>query len=231
MEIIEAISPYGSPVKIDYALYPSVLDAFIRYKKADDDETFDSLLDRINKVKHEQTEDQLKGIQFESEINRVLIGGDVSDIKYTEAHKEIAARLVNCTDVQKYIEVVIKTRVGNIKLYGIVDYMFGEMAVDLKGTSNYKLNKYKDSTQHQIYSLICKLKGKPLKQFKYLVTDYEKVFQETYIPSDNMFSKLIYTIYEFVDFIEYYKANITDEKIFGKETRPVNPASPLPEVR
>ncbi|SMC52505.1 hypothetical protein [Pedobacter nyackensis] len=217
MEILEAINPNGEPVKVDYAFYPSVLDAFIRYKKADDDETFDSLLNRINKVKTEQTEDQLRGVQFESDVNAILKGGDVSSINYTEAHKQVAARLINCTGLQEYIEVVIRTRVGNVKLYGIVDYMFDEMAVDLKGTSNYKLNKYKDSTQHPIYSLICKLKGKPLKQFKYLVTDYEKVFQETYIPSDNMFHKLIYLIYEFVEFIEHYKANITDKKIFGLE--------------
>lgn len=228
MEILPVISTDGSSIPISYAIYPSLLDAFLRYKKHDDDETFDSLLDRINKTKHEQTESQLKGVEFESTINEELavqkLGfvdsmyqrkeGLINGFKI-ETVDELVRRLMHNTGAQKYMEVIIHTHLGNIKLYGIVDYEFPDMIVDLKGTDNYKCNKYKDSTQHPVYSLIRHLKGTPIKQFKYLVSDYENVFQETYIPSQNMYDKLMLIIFEFIAFIERYKANITDMKVFG----------------
>jgi len=241
MEFLKVISTDNNPVPIDYAIYPSLLDAYLRYKKNDDDETFDSLFDKINKVKTEQTEAQLKGVEFEMAINSKLKG--LSLLQDNDSYitgdftfkidliDKIVERLQFSTSMQKYMEVIIHTHVGNIKLYGIVDYDFPEMITDLKTTSNYKCNKYEDNTQHSIYSLIRKLKGKPLKAFKYLVTDFEKVYQETYIPTDNMFNKLMLTIFEFINFINHFKTNITDEKIFGSETRSIKSTIALPEVR
>lgn len=219
-----------------YAIYPSLLDSFLKYKKADDDETFAYLLDKINKVKTEQTEQQLKGIEFENLVGLVINANKTHQhdlLKqdhevYETDNFEFKAGLVNkIADKlrgrqmeQNYIEAIINTKVGRIKLYGIVDYRFEDMIVDLKTTGNYKINKYTDTkdwkyTQHLIYPLIRKTMGNPVKAFKYVVTDFENDYQETYIPTEAMDIKLMQLIYEFVAFIEYYKPNITDYTVFG----------------
>ena len=184
MDILKVVSTDNAPITVDYAIYPSLLDAYLRYKRNDDDETFDSLFEKINKIKTEQSDAQLKGVEFEMAINSKLKG--LSLLREDDLYKtgdfafkvdlidKIAERLQSATSMQKYMEVIIHTHVGNIKLYGIVDYDFPEMITDLKTTSNYKCNKYEDNTQHPIYSLIRKLNAKPLKAFKYLVTDFEK---------------------------------------------------------
>jgi hypothetical protein len=218
-------------VKVDYAIYPSLLDAFLRYKRKDDDETFISLFDKINKVQSEQSEQQLRGIEFEALVNEVLSAkktGDYAFIFYqdgyyltsnfkfkTEVIDKITSKLHNSTAKQEYMESIIPSHIGNIKLYGITDYTFPEMIVDLKTTSAYKCNKYKDNAQHATYSLIREMNGSPIKAFKYLATDFEKVYQETYIPNDVLHQKLMFTVFEFISFIEYFKKHITDTKIFG----------------
>lgn len=243
MEILKVVSQNNEPIPVDYAIYPSLLDAYLRYKKNDDDETFDSLFDKINKVRSDQTEFQQKGSEFEGLVNDAInkdpLTIAVDDRHYATEHfnfkieiiEKLKRKLIHATEKQKYMEVIIHTHMGNIKLYGIVDYDFPDMIVDLKGTENYKCNKYEDSTQHPVYSLIRHLNGRPIKGFKYLVSDYDKVFQETYIPSDNMFIKLILTIFEFINFINHFKLNITDEKIFGGKKESVTAPVEVSEIR
>lgn len=223
------IHPAEKTVKVDYAIYPSLLDAFVRYKEHDDDETFAALFDKINKVKTPQTEEQLKGVAFESCINALIDGKDVelsnngkmflhSGFEFkVDLMFKISSKLRNCQMKQNYLECIVDTKFGKIKLYGIADYRFDGMLVDLKTTANYKINKYKIHTQHPVYSLIRKQMGQPLKAFKYVISDFENDYQETYIPTDAMHFKLMQLIYEFITFINYYKPNITNMKVFGGE--------------
>jgi len=236
MEILAAISPDGKEVPFDYAITPTLLNAYLRFKDADDDETFESLINKINGVKGESVDAILKGIAFENTINDLIDGNkdriDVSDdnqhfiVNWKGDDEErlllnaplvngIAERLKFNTGKQKYMEAIIHTHVGNIKLYGIVDYDYPEMVVDLKGTDKYKCGKYEDNTQHPVYSLIRKLNDRPIKAFKYLVSDYTREYQETYIPTEQMYQKLMLTIYEFIAFINHFKKHITNTKIFG----------------
>lgn len=232
--------------KINYAIYPSLLDAYLRFKRHDDDETFDNLFDKINKVKTEQTEQQVRGVEFEGLVNDKIDGKlmtPADDLRYYSSMNfqfkadlidSIAGKLKNAISRQEYIECILPSHVGNIKLYGIIDFRFPRMITDLKGTENYKCNKYQDNCQHPVYTLIEKVNFRSIDAFKYVVSDYEKRYQETYIPTENMHQKLMITIYEFINFIEYFKSNITDQKIFGHEetkTGPIKTATSLPEVR
>ncbi|RZJ89603.1 MAG: hypothetical protein EOO20_10510 [Chryseobacterium sp.] len=236
MEILAAISPEGQDIQVDYAITPTLLNAYLRFKDADDDETFESLINKINGVKGDQVDAILKGIAFEKLVND-LIDGNKDDIEVSDDNQfyivnwkgddeerllfnaklvnGIAERLKFNTGKQEYMEVVIHSHVGNIKLYGIVDYDYPEMVVDLKGTEKYKCGKFEDNTQHPVYSLIRKLNNKPIKAFKYLVSDYTREYQETYIPTEQMYQKLMFTIYEFIAFINHFKKHITNTKIFG----------------
>lgn len=217
---------------VDYAIYPSLLDAYLRFKRTDDEETFSALFDKINGVKSEQTEQQLKGVLFEQCINDLIDGKDIQLSDDAKSFKcgpfafkidlmyKIASKLRKCRMKQNYIECIINTKVGKIKLYGIADYRFDDMLVDLKTTASYKVNKYTDSkdikyTQHLMYPLIKKHLGTPISAFKYVASDFENDFQETFIPTENMEHKLMAIIYEFIVFINHFKVNITDMKVFG----------------
>lgn len=209
--------------KVDYAIYPSLLDAYLRYKKNDDEETFTSLFNRINKVPQDEVpEHVVKGIEFENFVNNLLYEGrpensyNPGDSKLIDIGEQIASKLDKCIELQKYEETIIETPVGRIKLYGIIDYDFPDMIVDLKTVVEYSCNKYEKYAQHPTYALIRKNNGQPIKAFKYLITDFNRVYQETYIPTDQMYQKLMFTIYEFIAFINHFKKHITNTKIFGQ---------------
>jgi hypothetical protein len=210
---------------MEYSIYPSLLDAYLRFKRHDDEETFQSLFDKINRVETEKTEAQLRGVEFEQLINKVIDGNECSFLNdhyltdnfrfNIELVKAIANKLSGAIQRQEYMEAIMKTHAGKIRLYGIADFSFPEMLADLKGTSNYKYCKYKDNTQHPTYSLIKKLNGSPIKAFKYVASDFDKMFIETYIPSENMHDKLMITVFEFIRFIEHFRKHITNDKIFS----------------
>lgn len=211
-------------MKVDYAIYPSLLDAYLRYKRNDDEETFISLFNRINKIQDDEVpEHVLKGIEFENLVNAIVIDGlpedfyDTGDNDLIPLARKIAGKLEKSSAIQKYEETILVTHYGKIKLYGIIDFDFPEMITDLKTVVNYSCNKYKEYCQHPCYSLIRHQNGNPIKAFKYLITDFKKVYQETYIPSPLMYDKLMFTIYEFISFINHFKKYITNEKIFGGE--------------
>lgn len=216
MEFIPVISSTGQAIKADYAINPTLLDSYLRFKRKDDDETFDSLMCKINGIKQELAPEVMeviqKGIDFEDTINQALQGGEIEKTFITD---KIVAKLTHCTGQQVYQEAFIHTPYGIIKLYGIIDYDFPEMIVDLKTVVHYSCGKYSDYSQHPMYSLIRELKGNPLKAFKYLITDFNRVYQETYIPSNHMYMVLMQNVYEFIAFINHFKPHITNTKIFG----------------
>lgn len=218
---------------IDYKLYPSILDSYLFFKKRDDDETFESLFNKINKVPTEQTEEQLKGVEFESLVNEridhlrengpLFYNDIIGDHYHTDNFKfkawlvdRFVFKLQHAIARQKMISAVIPSHAGNIQLFGFVDYAFPEMDADLKTTSEYKLLKYEKHCQHKSYSLIRKLNGTPIKKFYYLPTDFERYYQEAYVPSEKMHRELLGVMFEFIGFLNHFKKYVTNEKIFGQ---------------
>lgn len=221
MEFIAVSQPKdGTPIKYDYAITPTLLDAYLRFKRKDDDETFESLMCKINGIKQDLAPEIQQtiqnGIDFENAVNRALKGTPKDTELGVEVIQRIVAKLQHNTGQQVYQEAFIHTPYGIIKFYGIIDYDYPDMIVDLKTVAHYSCNKYIDYSQHPMYSLIRHLKNNPLKAFKYLITDFKKVYQETYIPSEHMFTGLMQNTYEFIAFLNHFKPHITNTKIFGK---------------
>jgi hypothetical protein len=214
--------------KIKYQIYPSLLDSYSRFKSYNDEESLKNLLDRINKVEQDRPDHVMKGIAFEGCVNLVL-DGFVPDMdghgQYIMGNQtfdpaiisQVAGKLKYCTGVQEYIESVIETPVGLVKLYGIIDYRFPEMIVDLKGRELYNYGDFSKYSQRLCYALISKSNGNPIKAFKYVISDYKNVFVETYIPNEREEAKFIDMVVEFCQFIEHMKGFITDKKIFGED--------------
>jgi hypothetical protein len=190
-----------------YQITPTLLDAFARFERHQDEESFNDLINKINRVKSDQTDHQLKGIAFENEVN-----GIKSDF-YFEPNiiSDIQSRILNNIGSQ----VKISAEVNGINFYGIADYVFPEMILDLKGTGNYYYGKFKKKNQFPVYSFIKELNKEPIKQFKYLVSDYVNVYQETYIPTQKIYDDLLEFTGEFIRFINHFKSRIINPAIFG----------------
>ena len=205
---------------ISYAFYPTLLDSYGRFKRSEDDLSFNDLFDKINKVKSETDEQRLKGIAFESLINEMIHSGNVNcingqflsgDFQFDErVVLMIYEKLKRTTKIQSYQEGIIETSKGNVKLYGIFDYEFPEMTVDLKTTANYRFGKYENNMQHHFTSLIT-----DKKEFNYVATDFEYVYIENYWLTDKTKKACMDEILDFIDFIEYYSKLITDRTIFN----------------
>jgi len=231
--------------KPNYRIYPTLLDAFNYYvapvkylsEKEDapseqeiTDKQFKELIDKINRVPYETTEAQQKGCDFESLVNELLDGKPVETVETQKNgtaykyganifSKDIADRvtkeLTGCSTRSERISTVLNTPVGLVELYGVMDYSFPGIQVDLKTTGKYDFLKYKDNTQHKVYPVIARENFILVDEFNYLVTDFKDVYVESYTFSFNLYDEVIANICQFVDFIEQNRHLITDKKIFA----------------
>lgn len=211
---------------IKYAIYPTILDSFYWYKRGYNEKQ--ELINKINRVKTEMAEPAKKGVAFENVINMLLKAKNhplLTEAEHyesdgfvfrTEIVNRIAAKLINATKQQEYIQATVQTPVGDIKVYGFIDYSYPDMYVDLKTTATYKKDKYAINNQHKCYPLLGQLNGKPIKKFNYLVTDFQQMYIEPYLHHSGMTDEFVFNLVEFTEFLEANREIITDTKILGK---------------
>lgn len=204
------------------SLYPTLLDSFYWYKRIPSPDKFKELIDKINRVKSVDFPIAAKkGIQFEDVVNNLLKGMNVDKRNGVYVAKDfefdsvivdkVVAKLTNHKEQQKYIQAIVPTEIGPVKLYGFVDYTYPEIYVDLKTTGKYATGKFKVNNQHKCYSLI----SPHIKEFKYLVTDFKHVFVEPYTCTKQLHEEFLQEVYEFAIFLDENRDVITDTKIFG----------------
>lgn len=209
------------------SLYPSLIDQLMWVRKMNNrQDKFDELISKINRIKpSEFPEAALKGMQFEDCVNKLLkreslqeLDGDYVTENFSfskELVDKIASRLVNHTKQQEYIQAIVPTSVGNVKLYGFTDYTYPDKIVDLKTTGKYSIGKFKDNAQHGCYSLIKKYNGKPINEFIYLCTDFKNVFVDREKITSQLHDEFNEKVVDFYGFINENRNLITDKKIWG----------------
>lgn len=210
---------------INYQIYPTLLDSFYWYKRGYNEKS--ELINKINRVKSEMPESARKGVAFENVINTLLKAKNhplLTNSEYFESDgfifqpeivNRIAAKLINAEKQQEYIQAVVETPVGGIKVYGFIDYSYPDMFIDLKTTGSYKKDKYKINNQHRCYPLLAQINGKPISKFNYLITDFTQMYIEPYLHHSGMTDEFIFNLVEFTEFLEANRGLITDKKIFG----------------
>lgn len=209
-------------MEYQYALPPTLLDNYFRYKRSEDELSFIQLIDRINGIRTEPDEARLKGIAFEELINHMIevenstlqIENEMVLFKGFEFKSSIVYKfydkLKHCSKIQSSMEKIIDTPRGKVKLYGIFDYEFPNMMADAKTTASYRYGKYEDNMQHKFTSLMT-----DFKEFNYVATDFEYFYMENYWLTNKLRKQAIIDIVEFIDFINFFKKLITNTKIYG----------------
>lgn len=210
-------------MKIDYNIYPTLLDSFYWAKRLG---KWQELIDKINRVKVAEWPDPVqKGMCFEQTVNELLnkqpgtkpkeVNGQMIyrntkwdfDAKLVDS---VVKKLSNCQDKQQFVQGELKTPLGNVKLYGYVDYVYEHFYIDLKTCGEYKKDKYKINAQHKCYPIIG---GK--KSLTYYITDFSNTYQESYILTPELKDTFIQELTEFIEWLNQYRKEITDTKIFN----------------
>jgi hypothetical protein len=210
-------------MKINYQIYPTILDSFYWAKRLG---KWQELIDKINRVKvAEWPEAVQKGMCFEQTVNELLnkqpgtrpkeVNGQLiyRNTKYDFDAKLVdlvVKKLSNCQDKQQFVQGEINTPLGGVKLYGYIDYVYPEFYIDLKTCGEYKKDKYKTNAQHKCYPIIGSKKS-----LTYYITDFRHTFTETYVLTPALKDEFVGELTEFIEWLNQNKEQITDTKIFN----------------
>lgn len=122
---------------------------------------------------------------------------------------------------QKYVEGIISTTFGDVKLYGFIDELMPLSVHDIKTTSQYSVGKYKRNSQHLVYPYCLIQMGNDVRTFEYNVAQiggykYE-TFTETYEFNPIRDIPLLQQRCEdFICFVNDNKELIIDKKLFNE---------------
>lgn len=123
---------------------------------------------------------------------------------------------------QQFVEAVLPTMFGNVRLYGYVDELMPQSIHDIKTTKSYSVGNYKKHWQHHVYSYCYDRNGIFLPTFEYNIAQIEKggrwqTFTETYNYRPEVTKRLLTEQCEnLIRFLEDNKSLITDKKIAPK---------------
>lgn len=236
------IAPWIEPVVGDYILTPEE-----KY-----DEIEQELIDMINRKPHAPMLAADRGTAFNEVIDCLILNKPcqredmtieslrsqnvpfairadyngfsfVFDLELCRAVKSLLGGAV----CQYLIEAPIRTKYGDVLLYGYLDYWLEDKIIDLKTTGKYDFGNYERKWQKSVYPYCAIESGltNGISEFDYLVVQMGKgkvitgtVYNEAYsYDHESNKIKLQEHIESFIDFIERNRDRITNRKIFNQE--------------
>lgn len=202
-----------------YHFYATLLDSFTWFRKSEKADAEQEFLNRVNRVKTPPSDAQLRGMAFEKLINYYAQRGLRPDGPVKAHDMEVAPELIEkftkgmrAAARQVFVETVLETTHGGVRVYGFIDDLWAGVAYDTKTTGAYEFPKYLDAWQHPAY-LTC-LKGQA-DRFVYRITDFKDYYEEPYhyLPEDT--ERLLGVCVDLAEWLEHRRDQITDRKIFG----------------
>lgn len=122
---------------------------------------------------------------------------------------------------QKFVEGVLSTCFGDVKLYGFIDELLPLSVHDIKTASQYSVGKYKRNSQHLVYPFCLIQMGNDVRTFEYNVAVIGKYNYETFTESyefnpERDIPILQQKCEDFIRFVNENRELITDKKIFNE---------------
>lgn len=202
-----------------FKFYATLLDAFKWYQASEKEDAEQELINKINRVPF-QSDAAEKGTRFNNLIDCLMDGESQISDEFGERLPAGIAELLNGSIKQVFTSTLLQTDYGLVELYGYIDYIKMDAAIDLKTTKNYELGKYKDSLQKHVYPVSLIDDGNDIKTFEFLVTDFSSIYIETYnVNYDESVVILKRVCEHFIEFLRAKKHLITDLKIFNQEPK------------
>lgn len=214
-------------MKPDYRFYATLFDSFQWYKTSWKKTAKQEFIDKLNRVPFTAPAAE-KGTAFNDVIDFCLIENPGEELKYkaNEAVNKYGfeANLINeiayevCgSKPQHKTTGFIETSIGVVEVYGNIDYLLRNKAVDLKTCEKYFIGKFLNSWQKLVYPYALSQEGIIVTDFEFLVTDFKEIYHESY-PVDLQLCKeeLIRISEELISFIQEHRNLITDKKLFNQ---------------
>lgn len=110
-------------------------------------------------------------------------------LKATYNNREFIFPIALCREVanyykgaitQLYVEAMLPTALGNVKLYGYIDELMPTSVHDIKTTGSYSVGKYKKHYQHLVYPYCLCNSGNTITDFEYNIVELGKHSYNTY---------------------------------------------------
>ena len=190
---------------IKYRLYPTLLNEFGKYLSSPTLEMRTQLLNRINRVRDfddDTLRRMIKGSNFEDAVLKNKPHGFVI---------EIVEKVRQLLPVVRVAQMPVKFVHQNIQFYGFADVVGEGKVIDIKTTSSYKANKFRNNFQN-LYMYALKDKG--CTSMEYIIYDFKKIHIETYLLETYDFNPMLHHMELFAEFLEENRSYISDKKIF-----------------
>lgn len=207
-------------------------------------EQFQSLINTINRVPF-NSEAADRGTAFNELIDCINDGKDSDKITYDIAYNldnTPAAYIVGynnrtftfpfwiCLELvgyftdavaQQYVEAMLPTKYGIVKLYGYIDELMPHSVHDIKTTGNYSVGKYRDNFQHLVYPYCLNNSGCKIDKFEYNIVEFSgkncNTYTELYNYDDERDTARLKEFCEdLICFLNDHRELITNQKIFNK---------------
>lgn len=120
---------------------------------------------------------------------------------------------------QQFVEAILPTEFGNVRLYGYIDELLPLSCHDIKTTGRYSFGKFKDHAQHLVYPYCLMQNGMDIRTFEYNIAQIDKYgrwesFTESYafVPERDI-PILRAKVEDLIRFLNFHKNLIIDKKI------------------
>lgn len=180
---------------------PTLLDSFGYYMSIEDDERSavvrGELLARLRREEREPSAAMQKGLDFEAHVVRALKNEYLTsgDLKYDACVQEVADFVEGGLH-----QVHIQAEVNGVLVHGYIDFLCGNLIVDVKTTKKYTMGKYYSGNQHLVYMYA--LRPAKITSFSYLVTDFRNVYREDYSWNPKMLDQIKSNLADWFGYLE-----------------------------
>jgi hypothetical protein len=117
---------------------------------------------------------------------------------------------------QQSVSGVVRTRYGEVQVYGNLDILMPFKVADIKTTAKYYAGKYRNNWQHIVYPFCLNQNGVPIHEFEYAITDFKNTWTEWYVfKPERDYPRLVEHCELLIEFLEQNRDLVTDKKIFA----------------
>lgn len=163
---------------------------------------YEDFLTTLQREKKQPTKLMLEGRRFESVINAVCNGAEITEDH--EWYKPVTEIVEIVKDAQQQVRLYRDIQVGGVSFLvnGVIDYLLAGQIFDAKYSLSYRVGKYLTSPQTSFYFYLIP----EARTFTYLVSEGKYLYTETYRPDD--VEPVERTIKQFMAFLD--RMNLTE---------------------
>lgn len=157
---------------------------------------YEDFLATLQRKKKPPTKLMLEGRRFESVINAVCDGAEITEEH--EWYKPVTEIVEIVRNAQQQVRLYRDIQVSGVSFLvnGVIDYLLAGEIFDAKYSQSYRVGKYLTSPQTSFYFYLIP----EARAFTYLVSEGKYLYKETYRPDE--VEPIENTIKHFMDFLD-----------------------------